>query len=141
MKTTKHIILCLITLCLFLIKSQAQTITSNEVVRSSLDEMFEDLDKSKVPTGYLLDYAMDLVEFDRYNGMELTDSNYVTSPIFEEILLSIKSASVGSSPYNDVGQIMTDFSTSTTSNDINIAYVGYKYNFIKENALENNLIS
>lgn len=141
MKVTKHIILCLITLCLFLIKSQAQTITSNEVVRSSLDEMFEDLDKSKVPTGYLLDYAMDLVEFDRYNGMELTDSNYVTSPIFEEILLSIKSASVGSSPYNDVGQIMTDFSTSTTSNDINIAYVGYKYNFIKENALENNLIS
>lgn len=141
MKITKHIILCLITLCLFLIKSQAQTITSNEVVRSSLDEMFEDLDKSKVPTGYLLDYAMDLVEFDRYNGMELTDSNYVTSPIFEEILLSIKSASVGSSPYNDVGQIMTDFSTSTTSNNINIAYVGYKYNFIKENALENNLIS
>lgn len=112
MKTINHLILCLITLCLFLIKSQAQTITSNEVVRSSLDEMFEDLDKSKVPTGYLLDYAMDLVEFDRYNGMELTDSNYVTIPIFEEILLSVRSASVGSSPYNDVGQIMTDFTTS-----------------------------
>lgn len=131
----------MITLCLFLSKSQAQTVTSNEIVRSSLDEMFEDLDKSKVPTGYLLDYAMDLVEFDRYNGMELTDSNYVTTPIFEEILLSVKSASVGSSPYNDVDQIMTDFTTSTTSNNINIAYVGYKYNFIKENALENNLIS
>lgn len=103
--------------------------------------MFEELNKSKVPTGYLLDYAMDLVEFERYNGMELTDSNFVTPPIFEEILLSIKSASVGPSPYNDVSRIMTDFTTSTISNNINIAYVGYKYNFIKENALENNLIS
>lgn len=136
MKATKHIILCLITLCLFLIKSQAQTITSNEVVRSSLDEMFEDLDKSKVPTGYLLDYAMDLVEFDRYNGMELTDSNYVTSPIFEEILLSIKSASVGSSPYNDVGQIMTDFSTSTTSNDINITMLAINITLSKKMLLK-----
>lgn len=63
---------------------------------------------------------MDLIGFDRYNGMELTDSNFVTSPIFEEIVLSVKSA---------------------TSNDIDIAYVGYKYNFIKENTLENNLIS
>ena len=141
MKIINNIHIILITFCLAFSVSHAQTIIDNEIVRNSLDNMFDDLDKSKVPTGYLLDYAMDLVEFDRYNGMELTDSNFVTIPILQEILLSIKSASVGPSPYNDVNQIIHDFEHSTANNTINIAYVLYKYNFIKEDALEKNLIS
>lgn len=141
MKTIKCIIISIILLCLWTDVYYAQTITHNEIVRSALDEMFEDLDKSKIPTGFLLDYAVDLVEFERYNGMELNDSNYVTTPVFEEILLSLKSASVATQPYDDVSQIMTDFMTSATGNNINVAYVGYKYNFIKEDALTNNLIS
>ena len=49
----------------------AQTsIEENDIVRSALDEMFEDLDKSRVPTGYLLDYAVDLVELSDYDGTE-----------------------------------------------------------------------
>lgn len=141
MKTIKHIIISIILMHLWTDICYTQTITHNEIVRSALDEMFEDLDKSKVPTGFLLDYAVDLVEFERYNGMELNDSNYVTTPVFEEILLSLKSASVSTQPYDDVSYIMTDFTTSATNNNINVAYVGYKYNFIKENALSDNLIS
>ena len=49
--------------------ASAQTsIEENDIVRSALDEMFEDLDKSRVPTGYLLDYAVDLVELSDYDG-------------------------------------------------------------------------
>ena len=48
------------------------SITENEVVRASLDKMFMNLDKSKVPTGLLLDYAIDIVDFDKYDGRELT---------------------------------------------------------------------
>ena len=51
--------------------TSAQTsIEENDIVRSALDEMFEDLDKSRVPTGYLLDYAVDLVELSDYDGTE-----------------------------------------------------------------------
>lgn len=119
----------------------SQTIINNQIVRNTLDEMFEDLDKTKVPTGYLLDYAMDLVEFERFNGSEFTDSNYVTPQIFEEMLYSINSASVSTKPFNDISQIMTDFVNNVQSQNINIGYIGYKYNYIKDSAIDENLIS
>lgn len=103
--------------------------------------MFESLDKSKVPTGYLLDYAMDLVEFERYNGTELTDSNYVDISVFEDILSSLKSASTGTTTLDDIAQIITALQSAETTSGINIAYAGYKYNYIKASALADNLIS
>ena len=139
MNAIKYTLINVILLCVNIVLC-AQSITSNEVVRDKLNAMFDDLDKTKIPTGYLLDYAMDLVEFDRYNGMALTDSNFVTLQIFEELLLSINSASVGVQSYEDVSEIMKDFTANKTSGNINIAYLGYKYNFIKEGAVENNLI-
>ena len=141
MKTIKHIIISIILMHLWTDICYTQTITHNEIVRSALDEMFEDLDKSKVPTGFLLDYAVDLVEFERYNGMELNDSNYVTTPVFEEILLSLKSASVSTQPYDDVSYIMTDFTTSATDNKINVAYVCMVSCFSKFNTTHRNIVS
>ena len=59
------------------ISISAQTVADNPIVRTALDEMFENLDKERVPTGYLLDYAMDIVDMDRYTGSELAEDNYV----------------------------------------------------------------
>ena len=55
----------------------AQTVADNPIVRTALDEMFENLDKERITTGYLLDYAMDIVDMDRYTGSELAEDNYV----------------------------------------------------------------
>ena len=55
----------------------AQSIEENPIVRDALDEMFEHLDKSKVPTGLLRDYAFELVDFSNYDGKFLSDSNVV----------------------------------------------------------------
>ena len=41
----------------------AQNIEENAAVRDALDKMLERLDKTKVPTWLLLDYAFDLVDF------------------------------------------------------------------------------
>ena len=49
--------------------ASAQTsIEENDIVRSALDEMFEDLDKSRVPTGYLLDYAVGTLGLRRHGA-------------------------------------------------------------------------
>ncbi len=44
-------------------------------IRERLDYMFQPLEKDRVPTGFLLDYAIDLVDITQYDGTILTDNN------------------------------------------------------------------
>lgn len=119
----------------------AQTTAENPIIRSELNEMFEDLDKTKVPTGYLLDYAVDMVESGLYDGIALTDSNYVSVSTFQSLMTSIKSAAVGTCPIGNIPQIMADFKSKTDDDIIDVAYMLYKYSFIKEEAIANNLLN
>ena len=122
--------------------ASAQTsIEENDIVRSALDEMFEDLDKSRVPTGYLLDYAVDLVELSDYDGTELTDSNYVDRALLADILRSVRSASVTASASAAIPAGATDMSdplVTLSSTDVSVA--AFKYNYIVANALTDGLI-
>lgn len=115
------------------------SITENEVVRASLDKMFMNLDKSKVPTGLLLDYAIDIVDFDKYDGRELTDSNYVSLSILENILRSVNSASVTSTL--PVANIETLTDNPLVSSNVNIFLALFKYNYIKANVIEDGLLT
>ena len=119
----------------------AQTVADNPIVRTALDEMFEDLDKEKVPTGYLLDYAMDIVDMNRFAGNELAEDNYVSASLFADILATVKSASVQTCPIGDINELMSDFKFASEENVVNVGLLLYKYNYIKENALQDNLIN
>ena len=68
--------------------------TNNKEIRNYLDRMFEKTQLTRVPTGFLLDYAVDLVNFDNYNGRVITDSNSVSISTFENALVSLQSADV-----------------------------------------------
>lgn len=93
----------------------AQSIDENIKIRSGINSMFEGVSKSKVPTRLLLDYAIDLVELSNYDGTSLTDSNYISLVDYENILRSIRSASVSTSkPFKKVDDIIELF---TTTND------------------------
>lgn len=122
--------------------TSAQTsIEENDIVRSALDEMFEDLDKSRVPTGYLLDYAVDLVELSDYDGSEITDSNYVDRALFADILRSVRSASVNATASAVIPAGATDMSdplVALSSTEVSVA--AFKYNYIVANALTDGLI-
>jgi len=71
----KHFIsiICSLYLCLsFNNASLAQSFTLS-AIKEELDDMFTGLDKTKVPTGYLWDTAVNLVGLEYYNGSVLTD--------------------------------------------------------------------
>lgn len=72
----------------------SQTIEENPEIRGYLDNLFAPLAKGRIPTGYLIDYAVDIIDFNDYNGTVLTDSNYVNPEVFEYMLRGIRSASV-----------------------------------------------
>lgn len=123
------------------LSAQESSLEYNPVVREELDAMFENLDKSKVPTGLLLDYAMDLIDLDRYDGRELTDSNYVDRTILEDLLRSVRSSSVQSAkPFGPVDELMDSFLSVSSAENIKLSFLFYRYNYIKSNALTDNLI-
>lgn len=134
----KAIIILLSCICCT-ISTYAQSITDNEIVRSELDEMFENLDKSKIPTGLLLDYAMNIVDFDLFDGSELNEDNTVTLLTFENMLHSINSAAVNTAPCSDVPLMISSLKES--DDGINVGFLAYKYNYIKAEALDDGLMN
>lgn len=108
-------------------------------VREDLNDIFMNLDKTKVPTGLLLDFAVDLVDFSDYNGLELTENNLVDIPTYQSILHSIHSAGVINKPFGRVENIMGMFQSYTS--EVLISLSAFKYNYIKANALEDNLLA
>ena len=117
----------------------AQALDENPNIRQGIDEMFSELEKNRVSTGFLLDYAVDLVDFSDYDGTQLTDSNYIDFETFELILRSLNSGSVSTNSIN-VPAFSTAFQTPMISNQMNIGIALYKYQYIKANALEDGLI-
>lgn len=134
----KAIIILLSCICCT-ISTYAQSVTDNEIVRSELDEMFENLDKSKIPTGLLLDYAMNIVDFDLFDGSELIEDNTVTLITFENMLHSINSAAVNTAPCSDVPLMISSLKES--DDGINVGFLAYKYNYIKAEALDDGLMN
>ena len=100
--------------------------------------MFVHLDKTRVPTGYLRDFAQEHVSFDDFNGQLLTDSNYVTPATYAKLLMAANSASVNTSTSVNVGQVLQHLDGGT---DFQIGTALFKYNYIKANALNDSLIT
>ena len=69
--------------CIFYMSALGQShfVEDTPEVRNWLDNMFQHLDKSKIPHGLLRDYAFELADLDIYNGKELNDSiMWIVSP-------------------------------------------------------------
>lgn len=111
-------------------------------VRQRLNYMFQPLEKNKVPTGFLLDYAIDLVDFTQYDGSILTDSNYISLPLYEDILHSLYSACVRpKNQIRDVHSIMNALVYPKDKTVTSVSSINYQYNCIKANAVEDQLIT
>ena len=129
----------------FILSQSTIAQNSSEVfssVRNHLDSMFEDLDKTKINTGFLEDCAIDLVNLHLYDGLVLNDDNIVTRPIFEDIIRSISSAAVR--PHDIVTQgeqIIEDLGPSITSELVYLRFVLFRYQYIAPNALTANKIA
>jgi len=119
--------------------SVAQIVTISDI-KNKLDKMFAGLDKTRVPTGYLLDAAFNIVDFSKYSGREITDSNYVNPSILSDIISDLNSAAVNTSQLNNA-DIISDIICDVEASAIPIDIVAMRYAYIVENALSDNLIN
>ena len=119
----------------------AQNIEAYSEIRSELDHLFENLDKNRIPTGFLLENAIDHTDLSLYDG-QLSDNNYVDLPTFECILKTLKSSSVRNTSISslDVNNTIHNMIENSEDDVIPMGIIAYKYNHIKSNALDDNLI-
>lgn len=92
----------------------SQNITYNSAIEEQLYSVFEELELDRVPTGYLLDRAMELVDFSLYNGQSLNTDNIADFETFINGFRTMNSARVNNNGqlYN-VGNIINAFTDST----------------------------
>ncbi|WP_443938818.1 hypothetical protein [Pedobacter sp. MW01-1-1] len=105
--------------------------------------IFQHLDKTQITTGLMSDYGIEFMPLADYDGVSLTNSNYVG--IQEWRLLY---ASVYSSQINDIANLVTLESVNNQINNYSIvgqpitfAVMHYTYQSMREDALSANLIT
>ncbi len=118
---------------------EVEEITS---IRASIDSVYSSLDKSRVPTGFLQEYAIDFLNFEPYAGA-LADSNEVSIQLFELLLRGIRSSSVsGTAPFPTVSSILSSMSSTAVADATNpVGILAFRYNYFREDALANNLVA
>ena len=111
----KHFFLLLFFLYSTCILNAQTSIEDNEEVRNYLNYLFEHLDKGRVPHGFLRDYAFELADLDIYNGAVINDSNYIDKVAYENVLRTIRSASVTTPPFfvEDILSIQNNLGSSS----------------------------
>ena len=117
----------------------AQSVQSG--IGSALESMFENmaLSSSRVPTGYLLDRAVEFTDISLYNGASLTADNYSDITIYRNAVFAMNSARVNSAAVAYDADLVTDSLADTSAVNLGIAL--FNYNYIVSNALTDNLIS
>ena len=135
----KRIIILMLILPLLMVGSIISYSQNLSNIKSQLSAMFAGLDKSRVPTGYLWDTAVNLIEGEAYNGSALTDSNLVSLPLMADMLYSINTASVGADTIC-IQSVLSRIKNNSTSDNQMVGFLFKPYNYIVSNALSDNLI-
>lgn len=112
-------------------------------LRGYLNHMFEHIDKTTIPTGFLRDYAVEDEDFDLYNGqVELKPDNQVNISTYGNLLNTICSAYVFNDNMADrLSNRLKASSDSKKEGTLRISYMLYKYARIKANALRDGIIA
>lgn len=125
----------------FGLASFGQDLTNNPAIQEQIFSVFEELDlsSSQVNTGYLLDRAVDFIDLKAFDGQTLNASNVAD---FETLICGFHT--MNTARVNSRGQ---QFSISNIVNSyvdttaIEFGAAIFKYNYIVNNALTDNLLT
>lgn len=118
-----------------------QDITQNASVQTALSSVFEHvtMNTTRIPTGYLLDRAFEVVDVRSFSGDSLTSNNYADVGVFRNCLLTINSARVNSNGAAVDGNAAVNAMQDSTA--VLLSAAAFQYNYIVANALTNQLIT
>lgn len=137
----KHIKLTALTLALifFALISKAQT----DALRNQLNTIFQNIDKSQVPSGFLEEYGADLVSLDVFNG-QLTDSNRLDIDLWRYAYGSLYTSRIyGINPLPTIESLNTSINTYSNfnTNVLAVPLALIDYSRMREDAVNQNLLT
>jgi hypothetical protein len=112
-------------------------------VRTQLNNVFSNIDKSQVPTGFLQEYGEPLVPIDVFNGA-LTDSNKVDISAWYVTYATLSSSRIyGTNPLPDVGNVTSAIANDASANtgSFVVPMLFADYNYLRPDAITANLLS
>ena len=119
----------------------AQSNQGYETLKIELDTMFSKMELNRVPTHLLLDKAIEYANIRKYNGEILCDSTLVNKNTFIDIIKTINSCSTTNSPLINEDNLLSSFDNNNNNGKIQIFTTLFRYNYIKYNAIDDNLLS
>jgi hypothetical protein len=104
--------------------------------KNKLDVLFQQMDKSKITSGLLSDYAVELAEIAPFNGL-LSDTNYVDASTWVKLYCSIYDAKINNLISLKTPETVSNlFQNATGSNNaIPLAMMHYTYDKLDDDAL------
>lgn len=139
---TRQSLLCLCLLMQTLLYGQNQSLQEiNTEWATKINHVFAHLDKSKVPNGILLDYGMQFLNLNGYQGTHIVDSNLVSMAAIEEgyktILMSrIREENAGIIPMDSLSY---HWSSARQLRTLPLTGLYFKYAEFKPNAEHNSV--
>lgn len=130
-------------LSLLILMMNLQSYAQTDPLRLKLDSIFEYVDKSQIPTGFLEEYGAEFANLKTYNGV-LTDSNVVNAMAWHYIYASIYSGNIyGTNTLPTPENNYSIFNNVAVANpNINpVTIMALNYSSIKSYAVDNNLLS
>lgn len=131
---------------IFLLLLQVSLNAQTDINTSFADRMnyiFQPLEKNRVPNGLLLDYAMEFTNLSNFNGLALTDSNYVMSSEFWEIYNTLYLSRIHANGFTiqSPSKIDSVWFHQREYGKIVLSGLFYNYARFRDDAVQNNLIT
>lgn len=118
--------------------AQVDTSTTQKL----LQYIFQNIDKSYVPTGFLAEYGCPILPMQTFNGT-LTDSNRIDINLWRTLYFQLQTAYVGSGTnlLPDIRNVNNSISSLTTQGIVNIPMLVGRYNTVGNNSFNNGLLN
>ena len=95
--TLRWKVIMLLLICTF---AFTQRTHAYDDLRNTLDYMFAKIDQNAVPTGYLIDYAIEYENLDKYSGRENTSTMQCDIVTYAKIVKTLFSSSLGKTSFH-----------------------------------------
>ena len=127
----------------FLLSNQSKAQIDTSTTKGLLQYIFQNIDKSQVPTGFLEEYGCPILPMATFNGT-LTDSNRIDMNLWRTLYFQLQTGYVGSAtnPLPAITSVNTTIKQNSGSNvPVPIPLLIGQYNTVKSYAFTNNLLS
>ena len=129
----------LISLFLAIIAGNTMAQDADQAYSDAMNTIFQRINKSKITTGLLVDYGVQIVDPEVFNGTP-ADSNYVDMDTWKMLYGGIYSSKINTNANLTLPETVFTAIDNTPDNPVPLAMMHYQYNKLNDNAVSLGLL-